>query len=587
MRNALFIFLAAMITAAGTKSQIYVGSNGLTVSGTGTSTEVKLGGALIQHTDIDLNGVYNLNFKNNSSSYLSILSNGKVGIGTSTPNTYSKLDVAGVIRGEQSLYIDRQGGNLSSYFLVVPRGGTEASNFGNPLGNGAVEVAEYGTSGLILGSNSGNIAFGIGNSAAGRIFNTGNWYLGANPTDNGYKLDVNGTARFAGGAQFGGPTYFMNGLNYVGTGFSDMTTPQAMVNFPGDGSIGISTGTPSSIRRFTVAQNGNIGIGTVAPTANFQIAGPAIANRSQGPFQFSITDGTINRFYEVHDVAATRLSLVSPSGAVESSMEGHEGGYNLYTPRSISLETGPGYNLGYNAGYHLFFINGTEVARIAYTGFGIGTTNPTAQLHTSGTVRFAGLTNDNTQSRIVVTDANGNLSYRDASTVSGTSGWAFNGSTVGVLKSIGTTDNFDLPLITNNTEQMRITAAGNVGIGTAVPQGKLAVNGTIFAKKIKVTQLGWSDYVFDKNYPLPSLAAVEQFIQQNKHLPDVPSAAVVEKEGIDLGDNQATLLRKIEELTLYLIEDHKKMEAQQQLLLDQQKKIDALEKKVAKTTHIK
>ena len=206
------------------------------------------------------------------------------------------------------------------------------------------------------------------------------------------------------------------------------------------------------------------------------------------------------------------------------------------------------------------------------TNLGIGINNPTAQFHTTGTVRFAGLGNDNAQDRIVVSDANGNLFYRDAATISGSggSGWTFNGSTVGVLRSLGTADNYDLPLITNNTEQMRITASGNVGIGTSTPQSKLAVNGDVFARKVKVTQTGWPDYVFGKGYSLPALAEIEQYIQRNKHLPDVPSAAAIEKEGADLGDNQAILLKKIEELTLYMIEQDKKIEMQQ-------KRIEALE----------
>jgi hypothetical protein len=102
---------------------------------------------------------------------------------------------------------------------------------------------------------------------------------------------------------------------------------------------------------------------------------------------------------------------------------------------------------------------------------------------------------------------------------------------------------------------------GNVGIGTSNPQAKLAVNGDIYAKKVKVTQVGWADYVFSPFYRLRPLSEVELFIREHHHLPEVPSAAAVEKDGIDLGDNQAVLLKKIEELTLYIINLNKEVEA--------------------------
>ena len=82
----------------------------------------------------------------------------------------------------------------------------------------------------------------------------------------------------------------------------------------------------------------------------------------------------------------------------------------------------------------------------------------------------------------------------------------------------------------------------------------------IGARKIKVTQVTpWADYVFNDDYKLQSLPDLELFIKSNKHLPEVPSAEQVEKEGIDLGDNQALLLKKIEELTLYMIEMKKEL----------------------------
>ena len=193
---------------------------------------------------------------------------------------------------------------------------------------------------------------------------------------------------------------------------------------------------------------------------------------------------------------------------------------------------------------------------------GVGTATPAAQLHTTGSVRFAGLGNDNTQSRVVVSDAGGNLSYRDIATLSAAlpAGWNFGGNTVGTLKTIGTVDNNDLPFITNNTEQMRITAGGNVGIGISNPTARLGVNGDVMAKKVKVTPNGWPDYVFDSAYKLPALEEVEHYIKANKHLPDMVSATQVQQESLDLGESQAAQLKKIEELTLYMIELNRKIE---------------------------
>ncbi|BAV07656.1 hypothetical protein SAMN05421788_1037 [Filimonas lacunae] len=121
---------------------------------------------------------------------------------------------------------------------------------------------------------------------------------------------------------------------------------------------------------------------------------------------------------------------------------------------------------------------------------------------------------------------------------------------------------------------------GRVGINTDKPQSELAVNGTITAVRVKVTTQGWADYVFDSAYQLPALPEVEKFIQQNKHLPDVPSAATVSQEGIDVGDNQVLLLKKIEELTLYIIEQNKKLEARSKKLEQQGVEIELLKQKV-------
>ncbi|HVI44218.1 MAG TPA: hypothetical protein VM802_05095 [Chitinophaga sp.] len=120
--------------------------------------------------------------------------------------------------------------------------------------------------------------------------------------------------------------------------------------------------------------------------------------------------------------------------------------------------------------------------------------------------------------------------------------------------------------------------SGNVGIGTTNPGSyKLAVEGTIGARKVKVTQAAWADYVFSPDYKLPTLAAVEAFIKAHGHLPDVPSAAEVTKDGLDLAEINKQQMQKIEELTLYLIQQQKTIEQQQQ-------RIDKMEKQLNRIT---
>jgi hypothetical protein len=103
------------------------------------------------------------------------------------------------------------------------------------------------------------------------------------------------------------------------------------------------------------------------------------------------------------------------------------------------------------------------------------------------------------------------------------------------------------------------TNTGNVGIGTATLTSKFNVNGSIRSKEV-VVETGWADYVFDKNYKLKPLNEVELFIEQNNHLPGIPSAAEIEKNGLKLGDTQKKMMEKIEEFTLYMIALKKEIE---------------------------
>ena len=102
---------------------------------------------------------------------------------------------------------------------------------------------------------------------------------------------------------------------------------------------------------------------------------------------------------------------------------------------------------------------------------------------------------------------------------------------------------------------------GNVGIGTTNPGSfKLAVEGKIGAREINVTTAAWSDYVFNEDYKLRPLEEVNRYIKENKHLPEIPSAKEVIENGQNLGEMNMLLLKKIEELTLYLIDMKKENE---------------------------
>lgn len=98
-----------------------------------------------------------------------------------------------------------------------------------------------------------------------------------------------------------------------------------------------------------------------------------------------------------------------------------------------------------------------------------------------------------------------------------------------------------------------------IGAGTPTVGYALSVNGKIISEEVRVEADVWPDYVFQKNYPLISLSQLEQFISTNKHLPNIPAAKQVHKEGFGLGDMNRRLLEKIEELTLYIILQEKRL----------------------------
>tara|TARA_R110000796_G_scaffold250650_2_gene380102 strand:+ start:159 stop:995 length:837 start_codon:yes stop_codon:yes gene_type:complete len=119
----------------------------------------------------------------------------------------------------------------------------------------------------------------------------------------------------------------------------------------------------------------------------------------------------------------------------------------------------------------------------------------------------------------------------------------------------------------DNIPDVYISNYGNVGIGTINPNTKLTVKGAIHAEEVKVDlSVPAPDYVFKEDYKLKTLEETQQYIKENGHLPNIPSAQDFEENGIELGEMNMKLLEKIEELTLYILEQNQKIDKQQKRL---------------------
>jgi hypothetical protein len=278
---------------------------------------------------------------------------------------------------------------------------------------------------------------------------------------------------------------------------------------------------------------------------------------------------------------------------------------NYHTGLTFSAHSLYGGIRFYNQGYPNPYDPATGsvmVMSMIYGNVGIGTTTPNGKLDVNGAILLPG-SSTNTMARTAIGSARipGEISGYSGNGLAADDGFlrlSAGGGTNSNVKSFidlsgySTVPDMDRNIIlgTGGAERMRIYSFGNVSIGIADPQGyMLAVNGSAIATSVTVKLHGsWPDYVFKKDYQLPSLLEVKTYIDQNQHLPDMPSAAEVEKNGINLGDIVRIQTKKIEELTLYAIDQQKQLELlklQQKVIQAQQEQINKLQAQLTLITN--
>ncbi|MBS0028873.1 hypothetical protein ACTJJ0_13075 [Chitinophaga sp. 22321] len=351
-----------------------------------------------------------------------------------------------------------------------------------------------------------------------------------------------------------------------------------------------------------IQSTGNVGIGTTSPVVRLSVYGTVDDSAA-----ISLQSGSNSRFYIQQGGALLKIGgVTSGNGAINVLNTGRVG-IGTSAPATL-LDVNGDFRLGVNTGglaYSIGFTrtgnaqlygttatglalggDGTGIDAIVLPGgnVGIGTANPTYKLDVqNGSVNIGAGANIAYRAGNYLSMGNasyGNFPYIAFNAFLTTSdipagknlftpiynaggGLIIKGEAGGSgLHFYQKTYNNGTPPydLTSFTEILTLTQTGAVGIGTTTTGiHRLAVEGSIGARKVKVNQAGWSDFVFQPTYNLLSLPEVENYIKANRHLPDIPTATEVEKNGLDLGEMDRKLLQKIEELTLYLIDMKKEV----------------------------
>ncbi|QEM09115.1 hypothetical protein [Mucilaginibacter rubeus] len=300
----------------------------------------------------------------------------------------------------------------------------------------------------------------------------------------------------------------------------------------------------------------------------------------------SIGIGTANP-NQVFDVTGTGGSFSTTGKANAAFIQDHINYRGIYLGYDSSDQIGiigsstPGVpsNLAFwNYGSTGWF----EAMRLTSKGYlGIGTTAPQGALHVNGMSVFAGNWSnlDNRNNTVSL-----NFLANTGQMVLGWNRTRGDGETDFIANQgagpLGGFSFYNHDNSNNENQLLYIRGDGNVAIGTSDPKGyKLAVNGSVIATSVTIKSYGsWPDYVFKSTYKLKPLAEVKDYIDKNQHLPEIPSAEEIEKNGLNLGEMNKLLMKKVEELTLYLIEKDKVEKEQKKINQNYATQIEKLTK---------
>ncbi|MGD9159116.1 MAG: hypothetical protein PVG39_11965 [Desulfobacteraceae bacterium] len=299
----------------------------------------------------------------------------------------------------------------------------------------------------------------------------------------------------------------------------------------------------------TYVSSGNVGIGTTNPQTTFDVNSVSI-------FRNRIAIGSYGSIPVIN--SGTAGVWMSPTAG--------DYGFFMGIADAISGSEKWGVYSNYVGAFNLIMDKNGNV--------GIGTTSPDAKLDVESTtaygmIKIQGTGNGYTNANLLLEANDDDTDYRglgvfmlqDVSDKEWFIGQPYaSADSIIISRRTGATSHSG-ETAQNSNAFLKITSAGNVGIGTTNPTNKLDVNGTIRAKEVKV-ESNWSDFVFEDDYNLLSINQVESYIKENKHLPDIPSAKEVEEEGLSMAEMMKKQMQKIEELTLYVIEQNKKIENQ-------------------------